>query len=75
MKQIEYDPAFRPIRQTLRDGTRVQWGRDGNDATRIIATLSGGEEITAIEREEGRRRELHFPGDRCCGLPTMLLAG
>lgn len=62
VEEMEYDLAFRPIRQFMGDGTQVLWSRNDDEKVNITVTNPGGDEISIVEQDGGRFKRLRLPG-------------
>lgn len=58
---VQYDPALRPVRRALADGTQVQWQYDDRGAVETTIILPEGERYVVSRAAHGTHETLRVP--------------
>ena len=61
---VRYDDSFRPVHQTLSDGTRADWRYGQGRAYEMTVTGAGGESYTQSRSQDGRTLQLRSSDGR-----------
>lgn len=58
---VEYDTAFRPVKQVFRHGTEVQWQYDDSGGREVAVKSPTGERYTLEYSADGKRASVRMP--------------